>query len=290
MDNFNDNRNLDYIYEIDKVTSRTSNRPRFAIKWNEEKILSSIFKKEIREVSEIIKKIVRDIDLIELHKQIANHEYGHILSAKTAHDLFPEEAGQYDLFNITQEQLLPMHFSPLENQLKQVSIDRLIGNFWEFLADYNVREKIDKNPPKAYLKSQIANNVNLIGQFKVNGVFSLYNPFPSENEMEKGYDRFFLIFRNSEAFYIFNEWEEFCSQFKGVGIQNSLKLMKIINKFFEKIILLNNDIHSMKKDVIKLATILDRLDFDQLTQRNQFKQSAKVIIRDYIKYLSNKNS
>ena len=107
-DNFNDKKRLDYIYEIDKVTNKTSNRPRFAIKWNEEKILISIFKQEIGEISEIIKNLVKDIDLIELHKQIANHEYGHILSAKTAHDLFPEEARQYDLFKLTQEQLSPL--------------------------------------------------------------------------------------------------------------------------------------------------------------------------------------
>jgi len=64
--------------------------------------------------------------------------------------------------------------------------------------------------------------------------------------------------------------------------------MKKINEFFENIILLNNDIPSMKNDVIKLATILDRLGFNQLTQRNQFKKGSKDIIRDYINYLSNK--
>ncbi len=289
-DNFNDKRSLDYIYEIDKVSNKTSIKSRYAIKWNEEKIIISIFKQEIRDFSEILKKREKNINFIELHKQTANHEYGHILSAKTSYDLFPEEARQYDLFKLTEEQLLPMHYSPLEYRLTKVSIDRLMGIFWEFLADYTVREKIDTTSPKAFLKAQNANSVFLIGQFKVKGVFSLHNPYRSENVMEKGYDRFFLLFHNSKAFYIFNKWEEFCSLFKGEGIQKSLKLMKIINKFFEKIILLNTDIQSMKNDVIKLATILDRLDFNQLIHRNQFKQGNKDILRDYIKYLSYKKS
>ena len=281
-------RNLEYIDKIDNVFLKTSIKPRFAIKWNEEKIQVSIFKQSIRNISEIIKKSIKDINLIELHRQIANHEYGHILSARTTYDLFPDKAREYDLFELTQEQLLPMHYSTLENQLKQVSIDRLFGIFLEFLANYKVKELIDANPPFESLKSNTANNLNLIRQIETKRIFSLYNPYPSPNKMEKGFDRFFLFLRNSDEFYLFNKWDDFCFPFKGKGIESSLKLMKIINKFFEKVILLNNDIHSMKNDIIELAKTLDRLDFIQLIQSNHLTNNSKVILRVYFNYLSDK--
>jgi len=46
----------------------------------------------------------------------------------------------------------------------------------------------------------------------------------------------------------------------------------------------------MKNDVIELAKNLDKLDFNQLIQTNQLKQEHKNIIRNYIDYLSNKDS
>jgi hypothetical protein len=283
---FNDKRNLEYIDEIDNMSVKTSIKPRFSIKWNEEKIQVSIFKESIKIINEIIKKLIKDMNLNELHKQIANHEYGHILSARTAYDLFPEKAREYNLFELTQEQLIQMHYSPLENKLEQVSIDRLFGTFLEFLANYNVRELIDSNPPFESLKSKTANNIDFIREMRTKGDFSLHNPYPSSNKMEKGFDRFFLFHSNSVEFYLFNKWDDFCSTFKGLRIKGSLKLMKIINNFFEKIILINNDIHSMKNDVIELAKNLNRLDFIQLIQSNQLTNKDKAIIREFLNYLS----
>ena len=285
---FNDKRNMEYIDEIDKVSVQTSNKPRFAIKWNKVKIQVSIFKQSIRNISGLIKKSIKDINLIELHKEIANHEYGHILSARTTYDLFPDEAREYDLFELTQEQLLPMHYSPIENQLKQVSTDRLFGIFLEFLANYKVKELIDSNPAYESLKSKTANILNLIREIETKGVFSLFNPNLSSTKMDKGFDRFFLFLKISDEFYLFNKWDDFCSPFKGKGIESSLKLMKIINKFFEKVILLNDDIHPMKNDIIKLAKILDRLDFIQLIQSNHLTHSNKAIIREFLNFLSDK--
>ncbi len=160
IEKFDEIRKVEYVYEIDTVSAKTGIKPRFSVKWNEEKIHIVIFKEQIKELSTIVTKFIKNIDLIELHKQIAKHEYGHILSANTAHDLYPDAAKMYNVFELSHEQLLPMHYSPLEDELKQVSIDRLTGIFWEFLGNYNVREYIDENPPSESIKNKEANILN----------------------------------------------------------------------------------------------------------------------------------
>jgi len=268
---FNDKRNLEYVFEIDKVSTQTANKPRYALKWNENKIQVVIFKEIIKEVSQIIINLISDINLTELNRQIANHEYGHILSAETTYDLYPDEARKYDVFKLTQEQLLPMLHSPLEKVLKQVSIERMIGTFWEFLANYLVKEKINPNMPLESLLSKEANLINLIQEIERKGKFTLYSPKRNESINDKGFERFFIIFRVSDEFYLYNKWKKFCSFFKGKGMNSSLKLMKIINKIFENIIRINSNIKEMKEDVIILTKHLDHLDFINITEKNDFQ-------------------
>lgn len=288
MMKFDDRRKLEYINETNDVSAETGNNPRFAIKWNEKKIKISIFRDEIEKICGIIKSIRGDIDFIELHKQIANHEYGHILSAKTTYDLYPDEARDYDLFELTQEQLLPMHHSPLEEKMMQVSIERLVGTFWEFLGNYTVREKIDPNTPSDSLKSKESNAINIIREIESKGSFTLQTVHSSPNVMNKGFDRFFTIHRISDEFYIFKEWEQFCSLFKGKSVEASLKLMKFINELFENTIKINSNINAMKEDIIELAKYLDRLNFKNITQNNVLSNSDKAVLKEFIQYLKDK--
>ncbi len=288
IEKFEETRKIEYVYEIDEVGAKIGNKPRFAVKWDEEKIQVVIFEEQIKEISAIITSLIRNINLVELHKQIAKHEYGHILSAKTTYDLYPDEAKNYNVFELSQEQLLPMHHSPLENQLKQVSIDRLIGIFWEFLGNYKVREKIEENFPSESLKSKRANILNTIQQIESRGSFTLYNPNTGERIMDKGFDRFFLLQENSDEFYLFDKWDEFCALFHRKEIEESLKLMNRINKLFEKIIQINTKIENMKEDVIELAKSLDRLDFAKITQKNLLSDSDKDILKEFIGYLREK--
>ena len=62
-----------------------------------------------------------------------------------------------------------MNYDEYENLLSKISVNRLIGVFWEFLVDYLVHEKIDKELPyfpffirisiKLYLKLSLENNI-----------------------------------------------------------------------------------------------------------------------------------
>ncbi len=291
MDEFKDKKTMEDEYEINEVSDKTANKPRFAVKWDDNKIQVVIFKDVIKELNEKIGSLISDTNFIKLNQQIANHEYGHILSAETTHKLYPDEAKKYDVFELSQKQLLPMLHSPsLEKKMKQVSIDRLIYSFWEFLANYMVREKIDSNTPSDSLKSKEANILNLIQQIESKGEFTLYTTFRKENVMDKGFDRFFLLLRISDEFFVFDQWKRFCSFFNGKKIKKSLKLIRTINVLFENIIRINRSIESMKEDVIELANHLDRLNFSNITQMDVFSESDKSVVKEFIGYLKDKES
>ncbi len=106
--------------------------------------------------------------------------------------------------------------------------------------------------------------------------------------MDKWFDRFFFFLTTSDEFYLFDEWDEYCSVFEGKKISKSLKLIRILNEIFEKIIQINTTIEDMKEDVIELAKYLDRLDFTKITQKNVLSDSDKDILKKFLGYLREK--
>ncbi len=286
---FNNKREIVYPSKNDLVYHKTSIKSTVSVIWTKEKIEISFYNKNINALFFSIKERVININFSMFFKQIAHHEYGHILSAETTYDLYPDEARKYDIFKISSEDLLAMNYSELEYSLKKVSINRLMGVFWEFLADYLVSNKIDKTPPLEMLKEKEANIMYIIENIKGGKLITLNFPKSITSKYDRGYDRIFLILRLSITFYIFNKWNQFISFFAGMNLSNLLKFLKVLNILFRKIVNKGQDLISMKKNIIKLAIQLDNINYEGLVLKNMFLNDEIQILRDFEeKILKNK--
>ena len=282
---FNDKRDINYHSEIDTSYKKSSIKSHVSVVWTKEKIQITFYNKNINDLYFILKKRVININNHDLFRQMARHEYGHILSAETTYDLYPDKAKNYDIFKISREELLNMNYYEHENLLNKVSVNRLIGVFWEFLADYLVHEKIDKKPPLEFIKNKKANLEEFIQIIKKGNLITLNFPKTKMAKYDKGYDRIFLLLNLSSIFYIFNLWNDFISIFNELNLTRLLEFLKDLNMVFEKFFKKKRNCTGMKEDIIRLAEKLDKIDYKELVFKNQIINEdfkiLKVIKENY---------
>ncbi len=187
---------------------------------------------------------------------VARHEYGHSISCES--------------FNKLQSYILPIDEYAkcwIDKQYFKIHLNEI---FFDFYANFQVYEKINKSIPEEHIKLN-------------------YNSF--QTTFEAGYCIFGMIktcLLHSQVFFIYNQWNKLNPVFIEFKVNNFLDFLYIINNLFKKVILKkvdndSRDMDSIISDITDLAEILDDINWKQIVLENNCNTGSLVSLENFKK-------
>jgi len=233
---------------------------------------------EIRFNEELIKKEVIENpnckfrSLRNYFEEVANHEYGHTRTLENIFLLFPKDT-RYILTNknlddITQDDLTRCYVESNCYYLEFFNLRNIDLNFFEhifldFWANLKVRNIINEDPPKECLNERL------------NGFYDLSPQVINRKT-------FLKLLLYTQLFFIHDKWAILEEKFRESELDQLLLVYKSVNKFFNKILELNDDFDSMEEYLVELAKILETINYNAIIFSNQLTNQDKRKLRSFI--------
>ncbi len=235
--------------------------------------------------TEYVKQNLNIRTLKKIFTNIAEHEYGHILQFESMFFSFPRDTRQIllekenpkdiSIAEINKCLYSSNELSNIKKSLQNIHYMFIHQSFIEFWANYNVWNKINKEPPNEehyYILDLLVRKECLYPQ-------NILNP---NIPLRK---RVFELFEFTHTFFIYDKWEDLSTLFKKYKLDKSLKLYHFLNKFFEEIIKKNREFDLMREDLFELAKILDKINYSELFFQNRVTKELALLLKDYRDYL-----
>lgn len=242
-----------------------------------------------------------------IFKYIALHEYGHTFSAKSTFNLLPfgsrevlKEIGVEDLRDVPDDKkeeiinrLNKTKYYKTIVKLINVDFGRLNKSFSEFYANYIVLTELDDSVP-----------VDLIN-WKLNQLFTIISNIENERDnliyslkSDKYYkiipkNIYFTLFNNflnlTFEIFLFSEWNSLIEIFEQFNKIWLLYLLYHVNESFKEISNYFLNLDEIQDDLIKLAYILELIDYERLIFQNNLDEKVIQSLKVFIKEISEKN-
>lgn len=230
---------------------------------------------------------------------IARHEYGHTFLTENIYNLKPKGEREIlhrvgyrnfkDVPEDTQkkifEEIKETVFFKCLQELANVDLGVLLGEFKEFHANYSVLEKIVDKVPKEVLRWNYNHLADIIKNLHSNKEKIIENIKNRENyKVFKKNEFFYLLFdilTITFEIYVFNEWDQLIPLFQGQNMINFLYFMQMINEIFKNITDNNEDFDSMVESICDLGHLLELVNSEQLIFNNYFSDKIRAKLKQY---------
>lgn len=212
----------------------------------------------------------------KLFKELAQHEYGHILSIKTSYDIYSKrianmiKSGLYS-FNEIETQMDYSIEEEINQALTKVDIFKIGHVFREFLANYMVYKKITKNHPSMLF---ITNCVGIASHIK-----SLRRGFVNPNQQT--YDKLFFLLECSSNHFIYNKWDTLTKNLKNCRIEKILDLLYKLNSTLQNIIDNYPEYENQIEKIFELVPLLDQVDYKNVVLDNNTDRSYIALLNTF---------
>ncbi len=196
-------------------------------------------------------------------REIAWHEYGHIISINTSYDIYPKQiasmikSGSYT-FNEIEAEVDYSKEEEINQSLTQVNVLTIGRAFREFLANYMVFKQITKKIPSMLL---IAHGIGIVSHLR-----SLRRGFI--NPSHQSYDKLFLLLELSSNHFIHDKWDILTNEVKKYRIEKIFEFIYHASSNFQKIINNFSEYKNQIDIVHELAPLLDQIDYKDMVLNN----------------------
>ncbi len=202
---------------------------------------------------------------IELLRQMALHEFGHLFLVRTSYGFLSRDLRNYILSKkgpledilddpIVGELLSKSRDMLIDKRLKYIKYDEVTAIVRDFRAYYIWFNQLESKTPLEALE---------INSLEANETLMELSDLLSDISILRTilYKKVIRIIIKSQIFFIFNEWDLFRKIFLQFGLESLSKFCQEVNLKTLKIIKDHDSYDSMKEDIEDLAYFLDNNDF-----------------------------
>lgn len=179
--------------------------------------------------------------------------------------------------------------------MRLIKIDIIIkldNEYKEFHANYMVFKKIDNSVSIEALQWRFMQLAPLIENLKNRKKEIIFNISSNPNlgllKKNEYFTLYHYIILYTQDIFIFGEWDRLIDLFKEHNMIMFLYFLHLINEIFKEVADNNNDLDSMREDIINLGFIMDKIDYEKLIFENQFQEKDKLLLKEFRSSLKDK--